>query len=261
MSENASANELTSQYTAQVTADLERNTKEQDRVSAEIAALQEQLAALERDHAVLVSIQQALDAAPAPAVQPAESVTVPAPREKSTAASGARKGAKSKKTAAQSSRPAGKPAARKSTAKAPAKTAATTTARTASKSTAKTAAAKTTAAKTPAPKTADKATAKAADKTTEAASAAQPTLVDLVRRHLAEQNEPRSAAEVAASLGQTHPDRNVKTTVVRTTLEGLVAKAHAQRSKQGSSVFYTAADASEPAVPAQADKESVPADA
>ncbi|MEU6366459.1 hypothetical protein ABZ876_12090 [Streptomyces sp. NPDC046931] len=35
--------ELTSQYAAQVTSDLERNAKEQQRISAEIAALQEQL--------------------------------------------------------------------------------------------------------------------------------------------------------------------------------------------------------------------------
>ncbi|MFV5997980.1 hypothetical protein ACNPQM_37810, partial [Streptomyces sp. NPDC056231] len=48
------------------------------------------------------------------------------------------------------------------------------------------------------------------------------------------------------ALAQAHPDRGVKTTVVRTTLEGLVAKSQAQRTKQGSSVFYTAADVSEP---------------
>ncbi|UIX35698.1 hypothetical protein [Streptomyces sp. GQFP] len=34
---------------------------------------------------------------------------------------------------------------------------------------------------------------------------------------------------------------------MRTTLEGLVAKSHAHRTKQGSSVFYTAAAAPEPA--------------
>jgi hypothetical protein len=72
-----------------------------------------------------------------------------------------------------------------------------------------------------------------------AAKAAQPTLVDLIRRHLADQSEPRSTAEIAAALGQAHPDRTIKTTVVRTTVEGLVAKSHAQRTKQGSSVYYT----------------------
>jgi hypothetical protein len=48
----------------------------------------------------------------------------------------------------------------------------------------------------------------------------------------------------------------VKTTVVRTTLEGLVAKSHAHRTKQGSSVFYTTVAASEPA-PAEPQPEAV----
>ncbi|MGI5041680.1 hypothetical protein ACM9HB_35195, partial [Streptomyces sp. JAC128] len=54
------------------------------------------------------------------------------------------------------------------------------------------------------------------------------------------------------ALGQAHPDRNIKTTVVRTTVEGLVAKSHAQRTKQGSSVYYTTTNTPEPATPATA---------
>ncbi|MEU6497090.1 hypothetical protein ABZ890_43180 [Streptomyces sp. NPDC046984] len=68
----------------------------------------------------------------------------------------------------------------------------------------------------------------------------QPTLVELVRHHLTEQSHPRSAGEVATALGTAHPERGIKTTVVRTTLENLVAKSQAQRTKQGSSVYYTA---------------------
>ncbi|MCX4767802.1 hypothetical protein OG562_43995 [Streptomyces sp. NBC_01275] len=210
MSENASATEITSQYTAQVTADLERNAKEQGRVGAEIADLQGQLAALERDHAVLVSIQQAIDTTARPS---SDSVPLPAPRKKTPAKSRTRKPAQPQKTAAQPTRPDTKPADDKRAAKA------------------------------------------------EAASTAQPTLVDLVRRHLADQNEPRSAAEIATTLGQAHPERTVKTTVVRTTLEGLVAKAQAQRSKQGTSVFYTLADAPKSTAPAQTEEEPAPADA
>jgi len=45
----------------------------------------------------------------------------------------------------------------------------------------------------------------------------------------------------SSALTQAHPDRTIKTTVVRTTVEGLVARSHAHRTKQGSSVFYTAA--------------------
>ncbi|CAM5304438.1 hypothetical protein [Streptomyces aurantiogriseus] len=80
-----------------------------------------------------------------------------------------------------------------------------------------------------------------------AAEPAQPSLVSLVREHLAGQSEPRSAAEIAQSLGQQHPERGIKTTVVRTTLEGLVAKNHAQRTKQGTSVFYTSPETPAPA--------------
>ncbi|WP_028806791.1 hypothetical protein [Streptomyces sp. 303MFCol5.2] len=225
MSENASTTELTSQYTAQVTADLERNTKEQERVGVEIAALQEQLASLQRDHAVLVNIQQAIDAVPVPdtTAPPSGNVPVPAPRKKAAPSGTAKRTRPSKKT-----QPSSK------TAALPAQTAG---------------------------KTAGKPAGKPGAGKAEAAQTAQPTLVDLVRRHLTEQSEPRSAAEIATALGQAHPERAIKTTVIRTTLEGLVAKAQAQRSKQGSSVFYTAADSSRSAATAPSEEQPAPADA
>ncbi|MFC5220455.1 hypothetical protein [Streptomyces coerulescens] len=186
MSENtAEATELTSQYSAQVAGDLERNLKEQERLSGEIEALQAQLAALQHDRTVLGNIQQALGLPTAltPAAEPA--APVPPPRKK---AAGAAKQTKDKKTSTGTRKRAGK--------KSPA---------------------------TPA-----------------ASSSSSPTLVVLLREHLAGQREPRSAAEITAALEQRHPDRTIKTTVVRTTLEGLVAKNQAQRSRQGRSVFYTA---------------------
>ncbi|MFG2135098.1 hypothetical protein ACGFNV_46260 [Streptomyces sp. NPDC048751] len=215
MSENAPITELTSQYTAQVTADLEHNAKEQERISSEIAALQEQLTALQRNHTVLVSIQRAIDAAPAPAENAAGSddATVPAPRKKTAAQPESHGRQRTKKAAAEPRRaPADKPAARKS-----------------------------------------------GGKTTATKKTAQPTLVDLVRRHLAEQSEPRSAAEVAAALGKAHPEREIKANVVRTTIEGLVAKSQAQRTKQGSSVYYTGPDTREQA--AQSKEQPEPAGA
>ncbi|MFI8930897.1 hypothetical protein ACIG3E_24925 [Streptomyces sp. NPDC053474] len=72
-----------------------------------------------------------------------------------------------------------------------------------------------------------------------------PTLIELVRTHLGQQSEPRSAAEVTTALTQGHPDRTIKTTVVRTTLEKLVAKGQAQRTRQKNSVFYSTPDAPE----------------
>ncbi len=99
---------------------------------------------------------------------------------------------------------------------------------------------------------------KRASKATGAAKAAQPTLVELIRRHLAEQKEPRSAAEISTALGQAHPDRDIAAKVVRITLEGLVAKSQAERSKQGRSVFYAAPASAPTAAPAT---EAQPADA
>ncbi|MFI9769716.1 hypothetical protein ACIHJG_22995 [Streptomyces sp. NPDC052415] len=209
MSETTAANtELTSQYSAQVTGDLERNLKEQERLGDEIAALQVQLAALRHDQAVLVSIQQALGVTAEPAAEPTvePAAKVPAARKKPAAASTANKQAKGKKPATSRKR-----TAKKSTEKTPAAAA--------------------------------------------AAPATSPTLVDLVHGHLVDQREPRSAAEVTTALAQQYPDRGIKTTVVRTTLEGLVAKNRAQRTKQGSSVFYTTPEAAD--APA-ADEEPAP---
>ncbi|WP_318273849.1 hypothetical protein [Streptomyces mirabilis] len=45
----AAVTELTSHYIAQVTGDLDRNAKEQERIGQEIEALQEQLRALQQD--------------------------------------------------------------------------------------------------------------------------------------------------------------------------------------------------------------------
>ncbi|CCK24863.1 regulatory protein [Streptomyces davaonensis JCM 4913] len=194
--------ELTSQYSAQVAGDLERNLKEQERIGGEIETLQTQLAALRQDHTVLVSIQQALGASATPSAPEAKSAsTVPAPRTKRSSAA---KPTKDKKTGTE-----------------------------------------------PRKRTSRKSAATAA-----AASSASPTLVELVREHLAGQGEPRSAAEVTAELGRQHPERNIKTTVVRTTLEGLVAKSQAQRSKQGNSVFYTGPDNGPDTAPAPAEEEA-----
>ncbi|MEV8209678.1 hypothetical protein [Streptomyces sp. NPDC079189] len=196
---------LASQYIAQVTGDLERNVKEQERLSAEIEALQEQLGALQHDHSVLVSMQEALGGA-SPAGEADTTAAPTVPRQATAEA----KQSKPKKAVATSAKAT---ASKKSVAKAP-------------------------SAKASSPK-ASSAKAPKAD--------TKPTLVNLIRGHLEQQSEPRSATEISAALTKAHPDRGVKTTVVRTTLEGLVAKSQAQRTKQGSSVFYTATAASEPA--------------
>ncbi|MFB7505548.1 hypothetical protein [Streptomyces broussonetiae] len=226
MSENTTpVTQLTSQYVNQVTGDLERNVKEQDRITAEISALQEQLAGLQHDHTVLVSMQQALGVA-APAGTPAvtEGAVVPAPRKTPTVLTSTQQ--PPKKAAEQEAESRKSPARKPATKRADAKTS------DAEKSDAKKSVAKKSVAKKAAPQ------------------AGQPTLVELVRRHLAEQKEPRSAAEVSEALGKAHPEREIQTKVIRTTLENLVARNNAQRTKQGTSVFYTVPSASAESTPA-----------
>ncbi|MGV9630379.1 hypothetical protein [Streptomyces sp. NPDC003487] len=272
---SVSATHLTSQYLAQVTSDLEHNTKERERIGAEISALQEQLAALEHDFGVLQNVRQALEGATPDATDTtntdaaedtasaAESVVVPAPRRSAARKprTGTGAGAAGKRTRAKSTKtPATKSTATKSTAtktpagKAPAAKAAQTKAAQTKAPAAKAAEAKAPAAKAAEAKAAGaarggakqkQAAAKKSTARTSPAAGGAPKLVELVRQHLTEQKEPRSAAEVAEALGQAHPQRSFKTTVVRTTLESLVARNHAQRTKQGSSVFYTASEASQ----------------
>lgn len=203
----AAATGVTWQCAARVASDLERNVNEQERISADITALQEQLAPLQHDHTVLVTVRQALGIAPAP-VQRATTPdsAVPAPRKKAPTGPGAEPRTRAKKPAAG---PLGRTSAKRSGAQ---------------KSASKSATVKT----------------------------SRLTLIELVRRRLAEHSEPRSAAEVTTALDTAHPERGIKTTVVRTTLEELVAKSLARRTRQGSSVYYTSTDAAgQPTAPAQ----------
>jgi cell division septum initiation protein DivIVA len=236
------ATELASQYINQVTGDLETNVKEQERIGAEIAALQEQLAALQRDHSVLVNVQKALGIAETqaePAAEP-QRAEVPSPRSKKAgAASGGKAKARTSTAAPRKSAAKKSPVEEAGTAEAGTAKTGAAKAGTAKAGTAKTGAAKAGTAKTGA--------AKAGTAKTGAAKAAQPTLVELIRRHLTDQKEPRSAAEISTALGKAHPKRDIAAKVVRVTLEGLVAKSQAERTKQGRSVFYSA-PASEPAL-------------
>ncbi|MCX4681084.1 kinetochore protein SPC24 [Streptomyces sp. NBC_01433] len=76
-----------------------------------------------------------------------------------------------------------------------------------------------------------------------ARSSGEPTWRELIAEYLAGHHEPKSAAEIAAALTEANPHRDVKVTVVRSTLEQGVAQALLERSKQGRSVFYSPAAA------------------
>ncbi|MFI1413414.1 hypothetical protein ACH4Y0_26345 [Streptomyces sp. NPDC020707] len=238
----SAATELKTHYAAQVSADLERNTKEQERIGAEVEALREQLSALQHDQTLLAELQRALGGDKSAANAKGGSAPAPSVPRQATATAGGRKKATTAKSAA-------KPAATKATAKSASKSAVSKPTTT----TAKPVATKSTAAQ---PAAAKSTVSKTAAKSVESGPA-KPTLVELIREHLGRQSEPRSSAEVATALAEAHPDREIKPKVVRTTVEGLVAKGQVQRSKQGSSVFYTTSKAA-PAG-ATAEQAAVPA--
>ncbi|MGW4204308.1 hypothetical protein [Streptomyces sp. NPDC004726] len=196
--------DLKSAYADKVRGDLEENTVEQDRVRADIATLQEQLAVLEQDHELLRSMNAALGGGKnAPAAgrsTPGKARATKAAAKKATV----KKATASRPAAKVAEKPAEK-AASKKPAKKPAKT-------------------------VPAARS-------AADK---AAPEKGPALTDLIHRHLVAQSEPRTAREIARALADAHPERNTSDNLVRTTTERLVARGRAERAKQGITVYYTA---------------------
>jgi hypothetical protein len=194
MADNAT---LKSQYMAQVETDLEGNAKERERLTGDLAALQEQLAVLEQDRELLVGVQQTLASSSSSTAQSSGPVAAPVDA------------------------PAVVPRARKPKA----------------------------AARAPKPSTGKKAAAKAATPA-KSDSAGALTLRELAVTDLAGHSTPRSAVEIATALAQAHPDRKIQTTVVRNTLESLVAKGHAVRSKQGRSVYYSSGAEGVPAAAA-----------
>ncbi|MEU9416912.1 hypothetical protein [Streptomyces sp. NPDC048272] len=227
---------LKSQYADKVTADLDLNTAEQDRIRGEITSLQERLAGLEQDHELLVGMRAALGNA----------LTVPGPRTgkkpataaaSSTSSTSARKQAGAKTSATGSAKKATptktssapKPSAAKSKAAKSTATKATATKSTATKDTApKSTEAKPAAAKKPVAKK-----AAPSDKN-------QVPLTELIHQHLCGLKEPKTAGEIAQALSVAHPDRSLNDNLVRTSTERLVARSLAERAKQGSTVYYTA---------------------
>ncbi|WP_251982748.1 hypothetical protein [Streptomyces violaceusniger] len=192
MDTSASNTNLKSQYAAQITADLERNSAEHERLSSEITALQQQLSALENNRTLLLSMRHTLgDEAPGDVSE-------------NTDISSSENGSSAVRTSASL------PAGRK-----PKKNTSTTTGK-------------------------RKEAESARNHPQRARKTGVPTLRALIRDDLAQHGEPRSAIEVTAALAQAFPDREIKATVVRSTLESLVAKGQAHRTKQQRSVFYSA---------------------
>ncbi|MFI5689568.1 BlaI/MecI/CopY family transcriptional regulator [Streptomyces sp. NPDC051636] len=193
-------------YASQIAADLEKILSEQQELQARLDRLR---AEEEWLRGVLGSLPDAqvqedsAGAAQSSAQAPAAQEEAPVPQPRQEEADPAMQTARTRKGTA------------KKTVKAPAKK---------------------TTAKDPAKKSAQKAAVK---KT--AARSGEPPLGDLLLLILAKQpGEPRTAGEVVSALEQTFPERARDINTVRNTLERLVAKSRVERTKQGSTVYYTA---------------------
>ncbi|WTN39999.1 hypothetical protein OHB00_15180 [Streptomyces sp. NBC_00631] len=201
--------ELASEYSARIAQDLELNAEKQDRLATEIAALEEQLRAVRENRVVLERLQQALTPQ-ATASVPATAASAPGTAEPAEANEAVEAAVPHQRTEpAPNRRAAAKPNRRAS----------------AKPSAAKPSAAKPSAAKPSAAKP--------------SAAETKPSLVEAVNTYLAQQQEPVSATDVAEAIRAGQPGRTIKTTVIRTTLENLVARNRARRTKQGRAVFYT----------------------
>lgn len=82
--------------------------------------------------------------------------------------------------------------------------------------------------------------AKAANAGSGAKSDTGPAMTTLVFEYLTQQSEPRTNAEITKALTDTQKNRKVNGNAVRTASETLVARSKAERTKQGSTVFYSA---------------------
>ncbi|MFJ4845578.1 MULTISPECIES: hypothetical protein [unclassified Streptomyces] len=220
---------------ARIAADLDSNAREQESVRAQISELQEHLTKLGREHELLTQLrgteptgggaasrrqEVAAPVEEAPA-SPADAVTPkPAKAAKSARTSKAPKAPATAKAAeATATAATGEPVAAVEPVAAPA---------------------------VPGPRggrkkapvrTATRQRRKNAAGTRKPESG--PTLVSLLEEILSASQEPRMVSEIVNVLADRHPDRAAKTQVVRNTLEALVAKGVAERTRQQGSVFYT----------------------
>jgi hypothetical protein len=236
---------IQSVYAQRIAADLENNRAEQQKVSEQIAELTARLEQLRADEAWLCGLQQGTappaEASPG-AGRAAAQETAPAedgeggvpqqrqqePDEETAPGTEAAPAAAQKTTKRAAAKSGGRAAAGGGTRKSGAKK--------------KTAAKKAAPAQTAAPR----------------GKAAGPSLRELTGQYLARQSEPRSVAEVTGDLRAAHPERTLSPQLVRNALEKLVATGAAERSKQGSSVYYTPASPQAPADTSQATQTQEP---
>ncbi|MEU8547650.1 hypothetical protein AB0C81_11705 [Streptomyces roseoverticillatus] len=100
---------------------------------------------------------------------------------------------------------------------------------------------KKTGAKVPRPRSSQPPARAQADRRGKKAARGEATWGEILLSYLAEQQGPQSVAEITNGVSAAHPARTVQATVVRNTLEALVARGKVQRSKQARSVAYSVA--------------------
>ncbi|TKS96213.1 hypothetical protein [Streptomyces lasalocidi] len=250
-------------YAQRFANDLVNNHKEQEEVTGQIAALQARLEQLCADAAWLTQAQDSLPtvlalsaavAEPDPGATEAPSATPAEQREASALAEAATRTPHTvpqprhdqSEKAAQAKQPTKKTAAKKKT----------TTKKTADEpvparqALAKKAAAKKTAAKKSAP---EDTSAETPAKQTTIGEKSGPPLWELVQGILLKTpGQPCMAREVTDQLLQAHPTRATSIQMVRNSLETLVKKNLAEKSRQQGSAMYTAyVDAGTPPAPAR----------
>ncbi|PSJ30605.1 hypothetical protein B7P34_00935 [Streptosporangium nondiastaticum] len=96
-------------------------------------------------------------------------------------------------------------------------------------------------AKVPRPRSSQPPARARADRRGKKAAPGEATWGEVLLSYLAEQQGPQSVAEITNGVSAAHPARTVQATVVRNTLEALVARGKVQRSKQARSVAYSMA--------------------
>ncbi|MEU6341669.1 hypothetical protein ABZ883_12075 [Streptomyces sp. NPDC046977] len=232
---------------ARIAADLDSNAREQESVRAQIGELQEHLTKLGREHELLTQLR-GTEPTGSGAASPRQEV--PAPAEEAPAApvdavtpkpAKAAKSVKSTKSARTSKAPKAPVTAKAATA-----TGTVAAAEPVAASEPVAAVEPVAAPAVPGPRGGRKkapvrtATRQRGKNTAGARKPESgPTLVSLLEEILSASQEPRMVSEIVNVLTDRHPDRAAKTQVVRNTLEALVAKGVAERTRQQGSVFYT----------------------
>ncbi|MGK5728578.1 hypothetical protein [Streptomyces sp. URMC 124] len=232
------ATSLKDQYTAQVTADIERVSQEREHVRTEISALQQRLETLEADHRQLLQLRATLTGEPAAAAQrPAPEGAAAQP--KSSASKAGEPRADERKTgeskAGQSKAGESKTGDSK-TGDSKTGDSKTGDSKAGERKTGEKAGA---GAKVPRPRSSQPAARARVERRGAKAGRGEVTWGELLLSYLAGEQEPKSVAEITHGVSTAHPARTVQAAVVRNTLEALVAQDKVQRRKQARSVTYS----------------------